>query len=260
VLALERGLRGTVIRSARANSPLRILTPRNHGRGVWAYVSSLGGGLVDGDEIHLEVDVGPQATGMLSTQSSTKVYRSPRGCRQALHARVGHEGLLVLLPDPVACFTGARYTQETTVTLAPGASLVLVEALTCGRAARGERWAFDHYHSRTRIERNHHPLWLDAVRLSPEEGPLLSRMGRFEAFATLAVFGPQTLALRETLLSPLGPLRPRAPLLEAANPLGDDGALLRIAATSVETALTALRTRLLPLPTLLGDNPLARKW
>jgi urease accessory protein len=260
ILALEQGARGTVVRAARANSPLKLLLPRNHGRGVWAYLASFGGGLVDGDSIHFEVDVGARAMGLLSTQSSTKVYRSPRGCRQAFHARVGEEGFLVLLPDPVSCFAGARYEQETTVTLAPQASLVLLDAFTCGRAARGERWAFSRYVARTLVKREGTPLLLDAIRLDPEEGALPPRMGRFEALATLAVFGPAAAVLREALLRAPPPLRRRAPVIETASPLGEDGALLRVAATSVEEAMSAVRSRLLALPTLLGDDPLARKW
>lgn len=259
-LALEHGARGTVVRAARANSPLKLLLPRNHGHGAWAFMASFGGGLVDGDSLHLEVDVGARATGLLSTQSATKVYRSPRGCRQELHARVGEEGLLVLLPDPVACFADARYEQLTSVTLAPRASLVLLDAFTCGRAARGERWAFARYVSRTLVERQGAPLLLDAVRLDPQEGALPSRMGRFEALATLAVFGPQAAPLREALLSAPPPLRRRASVIETASPLGEDGALLRVAATSVEEALLAVRARLRGLPALLGDDPLARKW
>lgn len=259
-LALEHGARGTVVRAARANSPLKLLLPRNHGHGAWAYMASFGGGLVDGDSLHLEVDVGARATGLLSTQSATKVYRSPRGCRQELHARVGEEGLLVLLPDPVACFAEARYEQLTSVTLAPRASLVLLDAFTCGRAARGERWAFARYLSRTLVERQGAPLLLDAVRLDPQEGALPPRMGRFEALATLAVVGLQTAPLREALLSSTPPLRRRASVIETASPLGEDGALLRVAATSVEEALLAVRARLRGLPDLLGDDPLARKW
>jgi urease accessory protein len=255
VLVLEQGARGTVVRAARANSPLKLLLPRNHGRGVWAYMASFGGGLVDGDSIHFEVDVGAGAMGLLSTQSSTKVYRSPRGCRQALQARVGEEALLVLLPDPVACFAGARYEQETTVTLAPRASLILLDAFTCGRAARGERWAFSRYLNRTLVKREGVPLLLDAIRLDPEEGALPPRMGRFEALATLAVFGPAVAVLRTP-----PPLRRRAPVVEAASSLGGDGALLRVAATSVEEAMSAVRSRLRDLPVLLGDNPFARKW
>jgi urease accessory protein len=164
------------------------------------------------------------------------------------------------LPDPVACFAEARYAQETTVHLAPRASLILGDAFTCGRAARGERWAFSHYTARVLVERQGTPLLLDAVRLDPQEGVLPPRLGRFEALAVLAVFGPQVAPLREALLGPPPPLKRRAPVVETASPLGEDGALLRVAATTVEDALRTVRARLSALPALLGDNPFVRKW
>lgn len=260
-LVLERGARGTVVRSARATSPLKLLLPRNHGHGVWAYLASFGGGLVDGDDLLLEVEVGPHATGLLSTQASTKVYRSPRGCRQVLHARVAEHALLALLPDPVACFTGARYEQLTSIQLAPGASLLLLECLTCGRAARGERWAFERYTTRTTVERAGQPLLLEALHLDSSEGPPLpERMGRFEALATLVALGPATAPVREDMLRDPGPLQRRADIVLSPSPLGEDGALLRVAATSVESVTLAVRSCLRALPKLLGDDPFARKW
>ena len=66
--------------------------------------------------------------------------------------------------------------------------------------------------------------------------------------------------MSSALLAHSAPLRRRASVVEAASPLGEDGALLRVAATSVEEATLALRERLRSLPQLLGDDPLARKW
>ena len=165
------GLAGTVVRAARANSPLKLLLPRNHGRGAWAYLASFGGGLVDGDSIHVDVERGRPAPRGCSPRSPpprcTALRAAAGSCSRP---SVGEDGLLVLLPDPVACFAGARYEQETSVTLAPGASLVLLDAFTCGRAARGERWAFSHYLVATLVQRAGVPLLLDSVRLSTRGG------------------------------------------------------------------------------------------
>src|SRR5207248_157466 len=60
-LVFERVGPRSVVRSAFAASPLRLLTPRNHGQAAWAYTSSLGGGLVDGDEIRIDVRIGDRA-------------------------------------------------------------------------------------------------------------------------------------------------------------------------------------------------------
>src|SRR4029079_4497747 len=96
----------------------------------------------------------------------------------------------VVIPDPVACFAGATYEQRTTIRLAGDASLVFLDALTCGRSARGERWAFTRYASRTRIEREGRLVAHDAVVLDAQRGgPLPERMGRFEALATIISIG-----------------------------------------------------------------------
>src|SRR5262245_13535398 len=87
-IAAIRDGRRTVVSRAYASSPLKLLMPRNHGHAAWVYTSTYGGGLVDGDDIALRVDVDAGATLFLSTQASTKVYRSPRGTRTSLSARV----------------------------------------------------------------------------------------------------------------------------------------------------------------------------
>src|SRR6266508_3728405 len=111
MLTVTRSGGRSLVHGAYATSPLRLLTPSNHGRAAWVYTSSYGGGLVDGDRIAIDVDVTSGATAFVSTQASTKVYRSPNGTTATLHGRVGPGALLVMAPDPVVCFADARYRQ-----------------------------------------------------------------------------------------------------------------------------------------------------
>jgi urease accessory protein len=69
----------TAVQIAYAESPLRFLTPRNHGSAAWAYTSTLGGGLVDGDRLELDITAGPGARAFVSSQGPTRVLRSTRG-------------------------------------------------------------------------------------------------------------------------------------------------------------------------------------
>ena len=125
-------------------SPLRLLMPRNHGRAAWVYTSSFGGGLVDGDRLVLDIEVGAGAAAFVSTQASTKVYRSPR--RRARSPRAQR---------PTGCSSSRRIRssasrrpgieQTQRFDLAADAGLVLVDWVTSGRHASGERWAFDEY-------------------------------------------------------------------------------------------------------------------
>lgn len=254
-----------------ARSPLKLLTPRNHGKGSWVFAANFGGGLVDGDALSLQVDVGDDAVALLGTQAQTKVYRSSKGSSQSLQATVGNDALLVSIPDLVACFEDSRYTQRSCVQLAGSSSLVWLDGLSCGRAARQERWLFSRYQTRTVIEREGKALVIDAVTLDERHGSLAQRMGRFEACATLIVVGPRLTELRHNLLAagshPLerrlaqDRLAPsRIELLSSASPIGDDAAVVRFAGTSVEVVTDAIREQLTLLGTVLGDDPFARKW
>jgi urease accessory protein len=250
-----------VIHTARAESPLKLLLPLNHGDAAWTFITNFGGGLVDGDRIDLRVDVGRDARALLSTQAATKVYRSERhGCMQRFSMRVENGGFLASIADPVVCFAGARYFQAIDVSLGEGASFVLLDTLVSGRVARDERWAFHDYSSRTVVERADRVLLHEAMVLNPLHGDLTTRMGRFDVLTTLIAIGPETTAVRERLLA--SAVRPErdASRVQSASSFAHDGVIARVAATSTAEAVATARALLRPLVETLGDDPFARKW
>ena len=250
-----------------AASPLRLLTPRNHGDAAWVFTSSFGGGLVDGDRQFLEVEVGAGASAYLSSQASTKVYRSVHGATVELQARVDEDALLVVAPDPVVCFADSRYQQRQEFDLAASGSLVVVDWVTSGRRESGERWAFAHYTSRMIARLDGTLVVHDAVALRREDGNLAARMGRFDVLAIVLVLGSPLLSHATALVNGLEhePVRRTSSLMAVATPVthqqtGTLGCVLRIAGQSVEAVGRSIRTALSFIPPLLGDDPWSRKW
>lgn len=261
-LEIVRQASRSVVTRAFATSPLRLLTPANHGRAAWIYTSSYGGGLVDGDRIDIDVTVGAGAAAFLSTQASTKIYRSPRGTSASLTGRVCGGGLLIAAPDPVVCFAGARYRQVQRFHVADDGTLVVIDVLVSGRRAAGERWAFADYRSLIEITLGDRLIVHDAVALRESDGRLASRLGRFDALA-IAVLAGRALrpdAERLVAASAAHAVTRRAEQLMTASPLGEEGCILRIAGTSVEQVARTLRESLRLIPERLGDDPWARKW
>lgn len=262
----------TALTTAFATSPLRLLTPSNHGDASWVFLASLGGGLVDGDRLDVEIEVEPRASALLGTQASTKVYRSAGsandstpGCAQRFVARVGEGSALTVIPDPIVCFAGARYEQAIDVTVTPSGSLFLMDGYTCGRSARGERWAFSRYESRTIVSRDDGAgspasRIVDATRLDPRHGAVADRMRRFDVVVSVIALGPRFATVREAMLAALPPLGSRDSVLAAASSIGDDGCILRVAAERFESASLTLRSSFAALARVLGDDPFARKW
>jgi urease accessory protein len=247
---------------AYATNPLRLLTPVNHGSAAWIYMSSYGGGLVDDDAVSLDVTVGEGATAFVSTQASTKVYRSVRGSRTATRARVAPGGLLVFAPDPVVCYAAAQYRQTQQFVLDDDGALVLVDWVTSGRRAAGERWQFDEYDARTELQIGSSPALYDRLLLRAADAALSARMGRFDVLALVVVAGRSVASEAARIVDDAAarPLGRQSPLLMSAAALRQGGCAVRIAGRSTEDVGAAIAGILSFVPSRLGDDPWARKW
>ena len=275
LLEIVRTGDGSVVSRAYATSPLRLLTPRAHRPSAWIYTSSYGGGLVGGDALRLSIDVGRGARAFVSSQSSSKIYRSERGSSLTVDARVGAGAHLVMWPDPVVCFAKSAYRQHQRFDVDRDGVLVLVDWMTSGRRASGERWQFSRYESGTIVRLAGQLVVRDSVALCAADGELARRMGRFDVLCTVAVVGGELREHIDTILAAAAavPLQRRSDVLIAAAPIREPasrdpanreltpaGCLLRIAGPSVERVAAVLHPHLSFVPCLLGDDPWARKW
>src|SRR5688572_15051532 len=89
----------TCVTSCYATAPLKLLPARAKGTSAWVFASSFGGGLVAGDHITADVVADANTRCLVSTQSATKVYRSPDGdaSRQDMSVRVGAGAVMAWL-------------------------------------------------------------------------------------------------------------------------------------------------------------------
>jgi urease accessory protein len=261
-LAFSRTGERTVLTRAFARSPVKLIATNVRGAACWVYTATLGGGLVGGDEIALVAEVAEGGRALLTTQASTKVYRSERRSAQSVTATVAAGGLLAVVPDPIVCFAGARFTQTQRYDLHADATLAVVDWMTSGRHATGERWAFSRYESRLAIVRNGQPVLVDAVVLEDDLDSVAARMGRFDILLTAVVTGPLAAPAIGRMLdaAAAAPVLPGGDLIVSAATLRDGGVLLRMAGTGVEQLGGALRDHLSFLPPLLGDDLWSRKW
>ncbi|HEV2693923.1 MAG TPA: urease accessory protein UreD [Verrucomicrobiae bacterium] len=264
-LTVEHVSGQSAVTSAYARAPLKLLTPRARGQSAWVYTSSFGGGFVAGDETRLDLRLGSGARCFLGTQASTKIYRNPRrlACGHVTQAVIEENSLLVFAPDPVQPFAESSYFQHQEFRLGAGSGLVLLDWFTSGRAARGERWAFNRLQSRNDVFLSGERVFMDSLRLDAAGQPVASahRTGRYNCFALLLLLGAPLQAAATDLLAALAasPVKRGAALIASASPV-PHGAMLRVAGESVESVGRALHSHLKFASALLGDDPWARKW
>ncbi|XP_074626781.1 uncharacterized protein LOC141884795 [Acropora palmata] len=153
--------------------PLKFLVPTQASTVPscqWLYIITFGGGLVEGDNVAVDIKVSENCTIVVTTQASTKVFNSEAGLttQQSLTGVVADGGLLAILPDPVVCFKDAIYSQQQDVELSSNGNVVILDWFTAGRIALGEVWDMSSYKSRNRVFVNGKLVYGDSIKLSNE--------------------------------------------------------------------------------------------
>lgn len=140
---------------------------------AFAIIQSVSGGVLQGDRLTVKVRVETGAQAHVTTQAATKIYRMDRNyATQHIALTVQPGGYLEYLPDFVIPYRTARFYQETELTVADDATLVLSELIAPGRVASGEVFRFDAFCAHTQARDDHGRLrFTDLIRLEPRRTP-----------------------------------------------------------------------------------------
>jgi urease accessory protein len=130
------------------------------------------GGLVGGDELRLDLCVGPAAHTLVTTPAAGKAYRSIGPVARQSHAlTVETGGTLEWLPQETIVYDGASVEIETRVDLAPDARFFGAETICFGLPARGAPFARGSCRQTFDLRR--------------DAAPILIERGRFEGGAPM---------------------------------------------------------------------------
>src|SRR6266536_3522138 len=170
---------------------------------ILIFLLTYGGGLVAGDQINLSVMLDSATRLALVTQGSTKLFRSPSKdtvSRQVLDVTVGEKAALCYLPDPTQPFDGSSYEQKQAFKVSNGSSLAVLDWVSEGRRARGERWGLRLWKGRNEVRNadSGRLLLRDSVILEDGEGRdgkvgsevLEMKMDGMGITGTLILYGP----------------------------------------------------------------------
>ena len=199
ILRLEaRRMAGqTVAEEIDEQGPLRVRFPRiaaeNTLEGV---IVNTGGGIVGGDSLRFEIDVGEGASVALTSQASEKIYRSTGADATVdIALRAAARSSLAWLPQESILFDRARVLRTMEADVAGDATLTICESIVFGRAAMGETVANGRLKDRWRIRRDGKLVFADAVTLDGEIGATLARHAvarRCIAAGTIVQLSPGT--------------------------------------------------------------------
>jgi urease accessory protein len=145
------------------------------------YMMNPGGGYVDGDIYKIEIELEPEAAVLLTTQSSTKIYKTMKQpVVQETNIFLKKGSLLEYLPDPVIAYQHARFKQRTTIRMEQGASLVCTDILTPGWAPDGTKFRYDLLQSRMDVYIDDKLVLFDHLKLVPDQD--IQGLGSMEGY------------------------------------------------------------------------------
>jgi urease accessory protein len=175
-LGFERRADRTVLARQCHEGPLVVQRPFHPEGGVChVYVVHPPGGVVAGDELQLQVAVGPQAAALVTTPAAGKFYRSAgpqASLRQSLEVQ---GGTLEWLPQENIYYPGAQARLATQVQLAGPARFFGWEIGCLGLAARGT--PFDHGTVHQQLELRLDGRWLLCERQRLDAPMIAARWG-----------------------------------------------------------------------------------
>lgn len=148
------------------------------------HLHNVSGGVLAGDNLWLDVEVGRGASAQITTTGATRLYRHREGSAdssQRMTISIGDGALLEYLPDALIPYAGSRHRQRTEILLGAGSTMFWWEILAPGRQAMGETFAFDRLRLEMQIRTAEKPLLIEDFLLEPRARPLESaaRLGRY---------------------------------------------------------------------------------
>lgn len=257
--------------------PLKLLQPASPTPACHVVLSSYGGGMVAGDVIRLRIMGQANSRLLISTQASTRIFRSIDGAVAEQHTagELAEKALAVVFPDPVVLQADSRYRQIQEWHLQPSSLLLLVDWFHSGRIDQGEQFAFASLHSELRVRVGGRLVLLDRFAFSPQEHIATSpaHFAGYQTFFSVFLVGSPDDARFEFLAKLLGRQKmpgstgphfsiDSQPYMVSVARARENVWVLRAAAPS-RMALQPLHDALLAglaNEELLGYNPLARKY
>lgn len=199
ILRLDAEVRNgkTVARNVYFQGAYKVMRPIYHDESGQAcyYILNPGGGYLDGDRYRMQITLDKQAMLTLTTQSATKIYKTPKTLAyQETVIDLKEGSYLEYIPDPIIGYRDARYKQKTVIHMEKGAALLYSDIITPGWSPDGKRFSYNTLQLLNEIYMDDELVVYDHVKLNPATNNLdaLGHMEGFSHLGSMIVVGEKT--------------------------------------------------------------------
>ncbi len=149
-------------------------------------VLSASAGIMEGDDQEFDLHIKENTSMEYLSQAYEKIHKMKEGMARR-HTKIVVEpgAYLKYAPLPTIPFKDSAFENSLDIRLKDRTSrLLFQEILSCGRAARGEAFAYRFYHNRVSVYQNEELIYLDNTRYDPKLFQM-EGLGMYEGFTHL---------------------------------------------------------------------------
>ena len=192
-IVLEQKNGKTVISEKRFNGLIKV-SPTIHldSEKISTYfIVGLGGGYVEGEKYKYSITQKEDTRAIITTQSSTKVYKCENNNRTEQETIINLEknSILEYITDSVILYKNAIYKQVNNIYIDDRATLIYSDGITSGWSKEGDAFQYSNVQLKTNVYLNNKLVLLDNLLVDPKRNDV-TKLGFFEGyknFGTLLV-------------------------------------------------------------------------
>lgn len=189
-LSLRAGYRDgrTILEDVYFTAPYKIMKPfEMEDGGIQIMPLCASAGIMKGDCQKFDYYVCSGAKLEVLSQSFEKIHKMDGGsASREIKIQVEPNAVLSYYPQPVIPFAESAFDSDMEIRLADATSkLFLLDVISCGRAAAGERFAYRRFSSKVRIYRGDQLIYRDNARYEPAKMPM-EGIGMYEGYSHMA--------------------------------------------------------------------------
>jgi urease accessory protein len=177
----------TVAKNVYFQGAYKVMRPIYHDESGQAcyYILNPGGGYLDGDRYQMKISLEKQAKLTLTTQSATKIYKTPHShAYQEAEFNLKEGSYLEYIPDPLIGYQDARYKQKNVIHMEKGCTLLYSDIITPGWSPSGEKFSYDKLQLINEIYMENELVVYDHIKLSPATQNI-NALGLMEGYSHL---------------------------------------------------------------------------
>ncbi|RLL40584.1 urease accessory protein UreD [Oceanobacillus piezotolerans] len=160
----------TVAKRVYFQGAFKVMRPIYHDESgqVCYYILNPGGGYLDGDRYQMKISLEKQARLILTTQSATKIYKTPnRHAYQETEIILKEGSCLEYIPDPLIGYRDAKYKQKNIIHMEKGANLLYADIITPGWSPDGDKFSYNSLQLINEIYMENELVVYDHIKLNP---------------------------------------------------------------------------------------------